>query len=38
MQINVSGHQVEVTAALRGYVETKFERILRRYLRDTAKY
>ncbi len=31
MQINVSGHQVEVTAALRGYVETKFDRILRHF-------
>lgn len=31
MQINVSGHQVEVTPALRGYVETKFDRILRHF-------
>jgi putative sigma-54 modulation protein len=31
MQINVSGHQVEVTSALRGYVESKFDRILRHF-------
>lgn len=31
MQINVSGHQVEVTHALRGYVEAKFDRILRHF-------
>ncbi len=31
MQINVSGHQVEVTPALRSYVESRFERILRHF-------
>ncbi|MEO8669792.1 MAG: ribosome-associated translation inhibitor RaiA [Tahibacter sp.] len=31
MQINVSGHQVDVTPALRSYVESKFERILRHF-------
>jgi putative sigma-54 modulation protein len=31
MQINVSGHQVEVTVALRSYVESKFERISRHF-------
>jgi putative sigma-54 modulation protein len=31
MQINVSGHQVEVTPALRGYVESKFGRIVRHF-------
>lgn len=29
MQVNLSGHHVDVTPALRGYVEKKFERILR---------
>lgn len=29
MQLNVSGHHVEVTPALREYVETKFERLQR---------
>ena len=27
MQLNVTGHHVEVTPSLRGYVEKKFERI-----------
>ena len=27
MQINVKGHQVEVTPALRDYAQTKFERV-----------
>ena len=27
MQLNVTGHHVEVTASLRGYVEKKLERI-----------
>ncbi|MBX3689960.1 ribosome-associated translation inhibitor RaiA [Dokdonella sp.] len=31
MQINVKGHQVEVTPALRDYAQTKFERITRVY-------
>lgn len=31
MQINVSGPKVEVTPALRSYVESKFERILRHF-------
>ena len=37
MQINVSGHQVNVTPALREYVETKFDRIIRHFdhLHDT---
>jgi putative sigma-54 modulation protein len=29
MQVNLSGHHVDVTPALRGYVQKKFERILR---------
>ena len=29
MQVNLSGHHVDVTPALRAYVEKKFERILR---------
>ncbi len=29
MPVNLSGHHVDVTPALRGYVEKKFERILR---------
>ena len=29
MQINVKGHQVEVTPALRDYAQTKFERVTR---------
>ncbi len=31
MQLNVSGHHVEVTNALREYVESKFERLQRHY-------
>lgn len=31
MQINVKGHQVEVTAALRDYANAKFERVLRHF-------
>jgi putative sigma-54 modulation protein len=31
MQLSVSGHHVEVTAALRGYVEKKLERIGRHF-------
>ena len=31
MQINVSGHHVEVTDSLRGYVETKIERLERHF-------
>src|SRR5580700_1121328 len=31
MQLDLSGHHVEVTAALRGYVLKKFERILRHF-------
>ncbi len=31
MQLNVSGHHVEVTPALRGYVETKVEKIARHF-------
>ena len=31
MQLNVSGHHVEVTPPLREYVESKFERLQRHY-------
>ena len=31
MQLNVSGHHVEVTDSLRGYVETKVEKIERHF-------
>ncbi|MBK7250571.1 MAG: ribosome-associated translation inhibitor RaiA [Gammaproteobacteria bacterium] len=31
MQVTVTGHHVEVTPALRGYVEKKLERILRHF-------
>jgi putative sigma-54 modulation protein len=31
MQINLSGHHIEVTPALRSYVEAKFERIERHF-------
>ena len=31
MQLNVSGHHVEVTKALRGYVESKVEKIERHF-------
>jgi ribosomal subunit interface protein len=31
MQINVSGHHVEVTPALRDYVVTKFDRLQRHF-------
>lgn len=31
MQLNVSGHHVEVTESLRGYVETKIEKIERHF-------
>ena len=31
MQINVSGHHVEVTPALRNYVNTKFQRLVRHF-------
>lgn len=31
MQLNVSGHHVEVTEPLRQYVETKFERLQRHF-------
>jgi putative sigma-54 modulation protein len=31
MQINVSGHHVEITPALRAYVLTKLERVERRF-------
>jgi putative sigma-54 modulation protein len=36
MQITVSGHHVDVTDALRGYVEAKFERLQRHYSQITA--
>lgn len=31
MQINLSGHHIDVTPALRSYVESKFERIERHF-------
>ena len=31
MQLNVSGHHVEVTTPLRAYVESKFERLQRHF-------
>ena len=31
MQLNVSGHHVEVTESLRGYVESKIERLERHF-------
>jgi len=31
MQLNVTGHHVEVTESMRGYVEKKLERIGRHY-------
>ena len=31
MQLNVSGHHVEVTAPLRDYVESKFQRLQRHF-------
>ena len=31
MQLNVTGHHVEVTPALRGYLEKKLERIVRHF-------
>jgi len=35
MQINVSGHHIEVTNSLRQYVETKLERLERHYYQIT---
>ena len=31
MQINLDGHHVDITPALRGYVTTKFERLTRHF-------
>ncbi|MEP7243188.1 MAG: ribosome-associated translation inhibitor RaiA [Gammaproteobacteria bacterium] len=31
MQLNVTGHHIEVTPALRGYIEKKLERITRHF-------
>jgi putative sigma-54 modulation protein len=31
MQINLTGHHVDVTEALRGYVDSKFERLARHF-------
>ena len=31
MQLNVSGHHVEITPAMRGYVESKIERLERHF-------
>ena len=38
MQLNVSGHHVEVTDPLREYVETKFERLQRHFDQITATH
>ena len=35
MQINVSGHHVDVSDPLRGYVESKFERLQRHFSQIT---
>ena len=35
MQLNVSGHHIEVTDSLKNYVETKFERLERHFDRIT---
>jgi putative sigma-54 modulation protein len=35
MQITISGHHVEVTDALREYVESKFDRLQRHYSQIT---
>ena len=35
MQINVSGHHVDVSAPLRGYVESKIERLQRHFSQIT---
>lgn len=35
MQISISGHHVDVTPALKNYVETKFERLGRHFDRIT---
>ncbi len=31
MQINLSGHHVDVTAAMRSYIDSKFERLVRHF-------
>ncbi|KAA3626176.1 MAG: ribosome-associated translation inhibitor RaiA [Proteobacteria bacterium] len=31
MQLNITGHHIEITAALRDYVNTKFERLQRHF-------
>lgn len=31
MNLSITGHHIEITPALRGYVETKLERVLRRF-------
>jgi putative sigma-54 modulation protein len=31
MQINLTGHHIDVTEALKGYVDTKFERLARHF-------
>jgi putative sigma-54 modulation protein len=31
MQINLTGHHVDITEALRGYVDSKFERLARHF-------
>ena len=35
MQVNVSGHHIEVTEAMKSYVETKMERLERHFDRIT---
>lgn len=36
MQINITGHHVEITSALRDYVNQKFEKIHRRFSNITS--
>ena len=31
MQINLTGHHIDITESLRGYVESKFERLARHF-------
>jgi len=31
MQINLTGHHIDVTEALKGYIDGKFERLVRRF-------
>lgn len=36
MQLNISGHQVELTEALKGYVDSKFQRLERHFDQITS--